>query len=202
MSRAQRSRATTVPAQRRLGSGRGLRAAADRHHLQGQAGQGPGARRPQRLPLDARTHRRQGELRRGLALREQQRRHRRRCEDRRLTYDPAKTPGTGKGAAFCPGLWGGKDWPPEAYNPGTGMLYIPADNNMCGLLPGGENVKYKPRAGAACADRTGLDTEARQPGLHSSTLVSTANCGGATLSASERGTSASGNRWRRFMNKP
>ena len=39
---------------------------------------------------------------------------------------------------------GGKDWPPEAYNPGTGMLYIPANNNMCGLLPGGENVKYKP----------------------------------------------------------
>jgi len=62
----------------------------------------------------------------------------------RLTYDPSKTPGTGKGAAFCPGLWGGKDWPPEAYNPGTGLLYVPANNNMCGLLPGGETVKYKP----------------------------------------------------------
>jgi alcohol dehydrogenase (cytochrome c) len=62
----------------------------------------------------------------------------------RLSYDASKTPGTGKGAAFCPGLWGGKDWPPEAYNPGTGMLYIPANNNMCGVLPAGENVKYKP----------------------------------------------------------
>jgi alcohol dehydrogenase (cytochrome c) len=62
----------------------------------------------------------------------------------RLTYDESKKPGIGKGAAFCPGLWGGKDWPPEAYNPGTGMLYVPANNNMCGVLPAGENVKYKP----------------------------------------------------------
>jgi alcohol dehydrogenase (cytochrome c) len=62
----------------------------------------------------------------------------------RLTYDPAKTPGTGKGAAFCPGLWGGKDWPPEAYNPNTGLLYVPANNNFCGLLPAGAKEKYKP----------------------------------------------------------
>jgi alcohol dehydrogenase (cytochrome c) len=62
----------------------------------------------------------------------------------RLTYDPAKTPGTGKGATFCPGLWGGKDWPPEAYNPDTGMLYVPANNNFCGLLPAGAKEKYKP----------------------------------------------------------
>ncbi len=62
----------------------------------------------------------------------------------RLTYDESKTPGLSKGAAFCPGLWGGKDWPPEAYNPKTGMLYIPANNNMCSVLPKGENEKYKP----------------------------------------------------------
>lgn len=62
----------------------------------------------------------------------------------RLIYDESKTPGTGKGAAFCPGLWGGKDWPPEAYNPKTGLLYVPANNNMCGVLPAGEKVKYKP----------------------------------------------------------
>ncbi len=62
----------------------------------------------------------------------------------RLTYDDSKTPGIGHGAAFCPGAWGGKDWPPEAYNPGTGLLYVPANNNMCGVLPQGENVKYKP----------------------------------------------------------
>lgn len=63
----------------------------------------------------------------------------------RLTYDESKIPGVGKKeTAFCPGLWGGKDWPPEAYNPKTGMLYIPANNNLCGALPGGENIKYKP----------------------------------------------------------
>ncbi len=62
----------------------------------------------------------------------------------RPTYDESKTPGLGKGATFCPGLWGGKDWPPEAYNPNTGMLYIPANNNMCGMLPAAENIKYKP----------------------------------------------------------
>ena len=29
-------------------------------------------------------------------------------------------PGTGKAAKFCPGLWGGKDWPYEAYSPKHG----------------------------------------------------------------------------------
>ena len=62
----------------------------------------------------------------------------------RLSYDETKTPGSKKGAPFCPGLWGGKDWPPEAYNPMTGMLYIPANNNMCAILPQGEDAKYKP----------------------------------------------------------
>jgi alcohol dehydrogenase (cytochrome c) len=62
----------------------------------------------------------------------------------RLTYDESKRPGLAKGAAFCPGLWGGKDWPPEAYNPNTGLLYVPANNNMCGQLPKGETDKYKP----------------------------------------------------------
>jgi alcohol dehydrogenase (cytochrome c) len=62
----------------------------------------------------------------------------------RLTYDASKTPGTGKSATFCPGLWGGKDWPPEAYNPNTGMLYVPANNNFCGMLPAGAKEKYKP----------------------------------------------------------
>lgn len=60
----------------------------------------------------------------------------------RPTYDPAHTPGTGKTTNFCPSLWGGKDWPPEAYNPATGMLYIPANNNLCSELTG-EPVKHK-----------------------------------------------------------
>jgi alcohol dehydrogenase (cytochrome c) len=54
----------------------------------------------------------------------------------RPSYDPTKIPGTNKKLAFCPGLWGGKDWPPEAYNPKTGMLYIPANDNLCSELGG------------------------------------------------------------------
>lgn len=54
----------------------------------------------------------------------------------RPEYDPAKVPGIGKRADFCPSLWGGKDWPPEAYSPRTGMLYVPANENLCGFLSG------------------------------------------------------------------
>jgi alcohol dehydrogenase (cytochrome c) len=54
----------------------------------------------------------------------------------RPTYDPARIPGIGKRAEFCPSLWGGKDWPPEAYSPQTGYLYIPANENLCGHLTG------------------------------------------------------------------
>ncbi len=54
----------------------------------------------------------------------------------RPEYDQAKVPGIGKRAEFCPSLWGGKDWPPEAYNPQTGYLYVPANENLCGYLSG------------------------------------------------------------------
>jgi alcohol dehydrogenase (cytochrome c) len=54
----------------------------------------------------------------------------------RPTYYEEKKPGTGKYADFCPSLWGGKDWPFEAYNPKTGMIYIPANDNHCGYLEG------------------------------------------------------------------
>ena len=37
-------------------------------------------------------------------------------------------------------LWGGKDWPPAAYNPETRLLYIPANNNLCGSMIGSEPV--------------------------------------------------------------
>ena len=47
----------------------------------------------------------------------------------------ALKPGMGKAVGFCPSLWGGKDWPPEAYNPQTGLFYIPANNNLCAELP-------------------------------------------------------------------
>ena len=62
----------------------------------------------------------------------------------RPTYDEARRPGVGKGpVSFCPSLWGGKDWPPEAWNPKTGLFYIPANNNLCAELPEAEPTKYK-----------------------------------------------------------
>ena len=54
----------------------------------------------------------------------------------RPDVDLAHKPGTGKAAQFCPGLWGGKDWPYEAYNPKTGMVYIPSNENHCNNLEG------------------------------------------------------------------
>jgi alcohol dehydrogenase (cytochrome c) len=54
----------------------------------------------------------------------------------RPVIDESHKPGTGKRADFCPSLWGGKDWPYEAYNPKTGMVYIPSNDNHCGELEG------------------------------------------------------------------
>ncbi len=61
----------------------------------------------------------------------------------RPEYDPSRRPGVGKKASFCPSWWGGKDWPPAAYNPGTGYVYIPANENLCSNLEG-QDVTYKP----------------------------------------------------------
>jgi alcohol dehydrogenase (cytochrome c) len=63
-------------------------------------------------------------------------------ETGRPTYDEDRKPGTGKPAEFCPSLWGGKDWPPAAYNPTTGLLYIPANENLCGSSVG-VDVEYQ-----------------------------------------------------------
>ncbi|MEE2784953.1 MAG: PQQ-dependent dehydrogenase, methanol/ethanol family [Pseudomonadota bacterium] len=60
----------------------------------------------------------------------------------RPTYDESKIPGTNKGAHFCPSHWGGKDWPPAAFNPQTRLLYIPANDNICGYLIG-EEIEYR-----------------------------------------------------------
>jgi len=46
--------------------------------------------------------------------------------------DPEHKPGTGKHADFCPGLHGGKNWPPVAFSPKTRMIYVPANENLCG----------------------------------------------------------------------
>jgi alcohol dehydrogenase (cytochrome c) len=64
-------------------------------------------------------------------------------ETGRPTYDPQRIPGIGKRAEFCPSVWGGKDWPPAAYNPKTGYLYIPANENLCGALTGRQET-YTP----------------------------------------------------------
>jgi alcohol dehydrogenase (cytochrome c) len=61
----------------------------------------------------------------------------------RPNVDPARQPGTGKKAEFCPSLWGGKNWPPVAYSPKTRLLYIPANDNLCGTSIG-EKVEYTP----------------------------------------------------------
>ena len=54
----------------------------------------------------------------------------------RPTYNEDAIPGTGKTATYCPTLWGGKDWPYEAYSPNSGMLYIPYNDNHCSTLTG------------------------------------------------------------------
>ena len=59
----------------------------------------------------------------------------------RPEVDPARKPGTGKTAEFCPSLWGGKNWPPIAYSPKTRMIYIPANENLC-MTSTGEKAEY------------------------------------------------------------
>ncbi len=60
----------------------------------------------------------------------------------RPEYDPQHKPRLGQRTEFCPSVWGGKDWPPSAYSPQTGYLYIPANENLCSALTG-EPAKYR-----------------------------------------------------------
>ena len=64
----------------------------------------------------------------------------------RPDVDMGRKPGTGKMASFCPSLWGGKNWPPIAFSPRTRLIYVPANENLCGTITG-QNVRYV--AGAA-----------------------------------------------------
>src|SRR6185503_19907671 len=59
----------------------------------------------------------------------------------RPDVDPAPQPGTGKEAEFCPSHWGGKNCPPIAYSPKTRMIYIPANENLCGRIVG-RSISY------------------------------------------------------------
>jgi alcohol dehydrogenase (cytochrome c) len=54
----------------------------------------------------------------------------------RPIVDLAHKPALGKKVAFCPSLWGGKDWPSAAYSPRTRLVYVPANENLCGEFTG------------------------------------------------------------------
>ncbi len=60
----------------------------------------------------------------------------------RPEYEDARVPGLAKAAEFCPSFWGGKDWPPASFHPGTRLLYIPANENLCSKLEG-VDTEYK-----------------------------------------------------------
>jgi alcohol dehydrogenase (cytochrome c) len=60
----------------------------------------------------------------------------------RAEVDPDHKPGTGKRGEFCPGTAGGKNWPPIAFNPQTRMIYVPANNNVCGGIIGQQDFSY------------------------------------------------------------
>src|SRR4030095_7422980 len=64
----------------------------------------------------------------------------------RPDVDPLHKPGTNKSANYCPGLSGGKNWPPIAFSPETRMIYIPANENICTTLTG-QPVTYNPTRG-------------------------------------------------------
>ena len=65
----------------------------------------------------------------------------------RPTYDPAHVPTTGNKVEYCPSLWGGKNYPYEAYNPQTGMIYIPANENVCNSWTGFLDEDTEPASG-------------------------------------------------------
>jgi alcohol dehydrogenase (cytochrome c) len=67
-------------------------------------------------------------------------------ESGRAEVDAQHKPATGKTLAFCPSLWGGKNWPPIAYSPQTRMIYVPANENLCETSTGQE-IKYTPGSG-------------------------------------------------------
>ncbi len=58
----------------------------------------------------------------------------------RPTYAEDKILKVGKSVTICPSHWGGKDWPPAAYNPQTRLLYIPLQNNLCTTMAGEEKI--------------------------------------------------------------
>jgi alcohol dehydrogenase (cytochrome c) len=62
----------------------------------------------------------------------------------RPVVDPDRKPNSKRNADFCPSFWGGKNWPPIAFSPKTRMIYIPANENLCGspisVVPGADHI--------------------------------------------------------------
>lgn len=67
-------------------------------------------------------------------------------ETGRVEYNEGTKPGTGIEGDFCPSFWGGKDWPPIAYDPELEYVFIPANENLCTVMAGGTVVEYRPGA--------------------------------------------------------
>jgi len=61
----------------------------------------------------------------------------------RPDIDPDHKPGLDKKTAFCPSVWGGKDWPPVSFSPRTRLVYVPANENLCSHITG-VKAAYKP----------------------------------------------------------
>ena len=102
----------------------------------------------------------------------------------RPEYDHERKPETGKPAFFCPSLWGGKNWVPSAFSPQTGLLYIPANNNLC-MTMAGEEITYREgqvfvgadselsvaEGGGPHRGASGMGPEYRQTGLDARVLT-------------------------------
>ena len=85
----------------------------------------------------------------------------------RPAYNLEQKPARGKSVTFCPGLWGGKDWPPAAFNPKTGLVYIPANENLCSTLVGlSEPGPYDPGKLYLGIDRPKTSMSMRQGASH------------------------------------
>ncbi len=64
-------------------------------------------------------------------------------ETGRPSYNEENKPGMNKVATYCPSLSGGKNWPPAAFSPQTGLFYIPANDHYCSTW-GGVEQEYRP----------------------------------------------------------
>jgi alcohol dehydrogenase (cytochrome c) len=81
----------------------------------------------------------------------------------RPEYDMDRKPAIDKPATYCPSLHGGKNWPPAAYSPDTGLIYIPANDNLCTTMAGDE-TEYVP--GRGFTGITGIESSMREGAEH------------------------------------